>query len=394
MKVLVLSSFAFSLVNFRGELLRALVRGGHEVVACAPDDDPDVARLLAAMEVRYLRVAMARASTNPLSDLRTLAAYVVLMRREAPDVVLAYTQKPIIYGGIAARIAGNRPFYALMTGLGYVFGEDGAARPMLRRIVGMLYREGVRRARMIFVFNRDDRPDMLAHGIITEDTPVLQVPGSGVDVGHFARRPLPPGGPRFLMIARLMRDKGLFEFVEAARSLRRHWPEARFHLLGRIDADNPTSVSEAEVQRWQAEGLIEYTPETRDVRPFIAASNVFVLPSYYREGLPRTILEAMAAGRAIITADMPGCREPVSHGENGLLVPPRNAEALAAAMERFLRDPDLAARMGAESRSRAERLYDVHHVNALMIKAMRLDGTAPECADLAGPQLSYARAAL
>ena len=379
MKILVMSSFAFSLINFRGELLRSMVRAGHQVVACAPDDDPAVAGSLANMGIRYVRLPMARASTNPFSDVRTLAACIGLMRRERPDAVLAYTQKPIIYGGIAARLTGRwltggRPFYALMTGLGYAFGGDADDRPWLRRIVRLLYREGVRRARMIFVFNRDDRPDMLAHGIITERSPVMQVPGSGIDLAHFARQPLPDAAPRFLMIARLMRDKGLYEFVEAARALRQHWPNARFHLLGRIDADNPTSVSEAEVQRWQAEGIIEYTPETRDVRPFLAASSVFVLPSYYREGLPRTILEAMATGRAIITADMPGCREPVCEGANGFLVPPRDAVALAGAMAMFLRDPALAARMGAASRLRAEQVYDVHRVNAQLMQAMRLDG--------------------
>ena len=387
MKILVMSSFAFSLLNFRGELLRRMVNGGHQVIACAPDDDPAVARSLADMGIRYVRIPMARASTNPFADLRTLAAYVALMLRERPDVVLAYTQKPIIYGGIAARLTGGRPFHALMTGLGYAFGEDGAKRPLLRQIVRVLYREGVRRARTIFVFNRDDRPEMLAQGIIREDAPVMQVPGSGIDTAHFAAQPVPEGPPRFLMIARLMRDKGLLEFVEAARALRQRWPEARFHLLGRIDADNPTAVSEADVHRWQAENIIEYTPETRDVRPFIGAASVFVLPSYYREGLPRTILEAMATGRAIITTDMPGCREPVYEGRNGFLVPPRDAAALAQAMERFLADPSLAATMGEASRRVAETIYDVHRVNSILMNAMQLEATPPASANLTGLRL-------
>lgn len=372
MRVLVLSSYAFSLVNFRGALLRSMVELGHEVIACAPDRDPVVENTLAEMGVRYVRIPLARTSANPASDLRTLAAYASVMVRERAEVVLAYTQKPIIYGGLAARLTGGRPFYALMTGLGYVFSEDGDRRPLLRRVVRMLYREGIRRARTIFVFNADDRSEMLAQGIVDERSPVLQVPGSGVDIAHFSHCPLPEGPARFLMVSRLMRDKGLLEYVEAARTLRQRWPDARFCLLGRIDAQNPTSVSETLVQRWQAEGLIDYQPEVRDVRPFLARSTVFVLPSYYREGLPRTILEAMATGRAIVTTDMPGCREPVCEGENGFLVPPRDAAALAETMEKFLLDPGLAGRMGCVSRARAEQIYDVHKVNAVLLKTMKL----------------------
>lgn len=371
MRVIVLSSFAFSLVNFRGALLRSMVAAGHEVIAVSPDHDADVERTLAEMGVRHVRVALARASANPLADLATLARYVALILQIRPGLVLAYTQKPIIYGGLAARLAGGVPFYALMSGLGYSFGQD--ARPLLRRIVRTLFRHSVRRARMIFVFNGDDRREMLAQRIIDQRSPVLQVLGSGIDVAHFPHRPLPGGPPGFLMVARLMRDKGLYEYVEAARMVRSRWPGTRFGLLGRIDAQNPTSVREDVVMRWQAEGLIDYLPETRDVRPHLAAATVFVLPSYHREGLPRTILEAMATGRAIVTTDMPGCREPVCEGVNGFLVPPQDAAALAISMERFLIDPALAARMGEASRRRAEAEYDVHKVNAMLLQAMGLN---------------------
>src|SRR6218665_1086758 len=380
MKVLVLSSFAFFLINFRGALLRSMIAANHRVIACAPDRDPQVLDTLSSMGVRYVQVPMARASASPLADLRTLVRYVWLILRERPDIVLAYTQKPIIYGGLAARfaarLAGGAPFYALMSGLGYSFGEDGRGRPVLRWIVRKLFRHGVRRARTIFVFNGDDRREMLAQAVIDERSRVLQVPGSGIDLVQFPRRPLPEGPPCFLMIARLMRDKGLFEYVEAARLLRTAWPQARFRLLGRLDTQNPTSVAEDVVMQWQAEGLIEYLPETRDVRPVLAAATVFVLPSYHREGLPRTILEAMATGRAVVTTDMPGCREPVIEGRNGFLVPPQNAPALADAMERFLRDPSLAVDMGTAARIRAENEYDVHKVNRLLMAAMGLGGQA------------------
>ena len=378
MKILILSSFAFSLVNFRGRLIEAMVREGHQVITCAPDDDPAVQRQLTALGAGYRRIAMARTGSNPLADLLLLLRYVRLIARERPDVVLAYTQKPIIYGGMAARLFPKARFYALMSGLGYVFSPAAEHRRLLRAIVGWLYRLGVARARAIFVFNRDDRDELIAQDIVDAAALVVEVPGSGVDLAHFAPMPLPEGPPRFLMISRLMRDKGVFEYAEAARHLKARYPEARFQLLGRLDKDNPTGLSEAELDLWVRHGIIDYVPETRDVRPLLAQSSVFVLPSYYREGLPRTLLEAMSVGRPLITTDLPGCREPVLSGVNGFLVPPRDVKALGVAMERFLTDPALAAAMGARSRAYAENRFDVNKVNRQLMRAMHIGGVEPQ----------------
>lgn len=374
MKVVILSSFAFSLVNFRGRLIAAMVANGHDVIACGPDRDPDVERQLSEMGVRYHPIAMARTGSNPFADLRTLLAYGRLFRQERPDVVLAYTQKPIIYGGLAARLFPDIDFYALMTGLGYVFSPAADHRPMLRALVARLYRPALARASATFVFNGDDRREMIARCIVDPSATIIQVPGSGVDLNYFQASPVPEGPPRFLMIARLMRDKGVMEYAQAARRLKRRYPEARFALLGRLDRENPTGISEADLDEWVSSQCIEYHPETRDVRPLLAASSVFVLPSYYREGLPRTLLEAMASGRALITTDMPGCREPVLKGRNGLLVPPRDVNALCDAMEQFLVDPSLAATMGSASRYLAEERFEVGKVNAQLLHVMKLDG--------------------
>lgn len=376
MKILILSSFAFSLINFRGKLIEAMVRQGHEVIACAPDADADVERQLMAIGARYCRTAMSRTGSNPLSDLRTLLRYAGLIRRERPDVVLAYTQKPIIYGGIAARLFGKARFYALMSGLGYVFSPAAKNRPVLRFIVARLYRLAVAKAHSIFVFNADDRHELISQGIVASDASVVQVPGSGIDLAHFAAAPLPKGPVVFLMIARLMRDKGVHEYAAAARNLKQRYPEASFRLLGRLDTENPTGLSEKVLDIWRREQVIEYFPETRDVRPLLVESTVFVLPSYYREGLPRTLLEAMAIGRALITTDLPGCRDPVREGRNGLLVPPRDADALSDAMEQFLIDPSLAAAMGESSRYFAEEIFDVHKVNRRLMQVMGIDRTA------------------
>lgn len=382
MKVIVLASLAYSLLNFRRALLEAMVKAGHEVIACAPEDDRELAAELAAMGVGYQHIPMQRANRNPFADLGTLWRYIALLRTERPDIVLAYTQKPIIYGGIATRIVGNIRFFAMVSGLGYAFTDDGGrARSLLRGIVRILYRLGVKRAENIFVFNSDDRGEMTRQGILRPGQTVTQVPGSGIDIAKFGAQPLPDGPPVFLVIARLLRDKGLYEYVEAARQVRRERPEVRFRLLGPLDA-NPASISRAELDSWIAEGAIEYLGETDDVRPYLADATVYVLPSY-REGLPRTVLEAMATGRAIITTDAPGCREPVIEGDNGFLVPVRDPAALAEAMIRFVHQPSLAASMGQRSRRLAEERYDVRRVNVLLLSAMGLDGrmqpkTAPQ----------------
>jgi glycosyltransferase involved in cell wall biosynthesis len=377
LKIVILSSLSWSLINFRGALIARMAAEGHDVVACAPDDEPEVLLALARMGVRFRVTPMARAGTNPLHDLVTLARYAWLIRTERPDVVVAYTQKPIIYGGIATRLFKRPRFYAIMSGLGYVFCDEAIGRHSLRRAVSMLYRAGVRHARCIFVFNADDRRVMRANGIVDDRQNVVQVPGSGVDTAHFVAQPMPTGAMTFLMMGRLMRDKGVGEYVAAARRVRLRWPEARFLLLGRAETENPTGCTAEELQGWRDEGIVEFLAETRDVRPYLVSAHVFVLPSYYREGLPRTILEALATGRPVVTTDMPGCREPIEHGRNGFLVPPRDANALADALERFLEHPALLESMGSAARQTAVDSYDVEGVNRQLLTEMGLLGPDP-----------------
>ncbi|GMN04245.1 glycosyltransferase family 4 protein [Erythrobacter sp. MTPC3] len=372
MKIVVLSSLAFSLVNFRGKLLEAMRGAGHEVIAVAPDDDPKVAAKLAEMGIAFRTVSMARAGTNPLADLKTIGEYVSLFREERPDVVVAYTQKPIIYGGIACRIAGIDRYYALMSGLGYLFSDAASGRGLLKSVFCRLYRAGLVPAKRIFVFNSDDRQDMLDSGIIDKASPVLQVPGSGVDLTRFVSAPPPEGSPRFLMIGRLMEDKGVWEYARAAKMLKDRGLDARFSLIGRPEPSNPTGLDDADIEQLTRDYPVEVLPETDDVPGFLRASHVFVLPTYYREGLPRTILEALAVGRAVITTDMPGCRDAVSDGENGYLVKPRDAGSLAEAMEKLIADRALLESMGRHSRHLAETVYDVNKVNALLMEEMEL----------------------
>ncbi len=372
MKVVVLCSLAYSLTNFRGNLLRAMRANGHQVIAVAPDYDPAVAKELADSGIVFRVIPMQRAAVNPFADIRLLVAYFWLMLRERPQLVLAYTQKPIIYGGLASRLAAVPRFYALMTGLGHVFSAGSSVNPAVRRLAATLYRTAIRRARAIFVFNADDRKDMIALGIIDQARKVIRVPGSGVDLAKFEARPVPAGPPLFLMIARLLRNKGIAEFAEASALVGQAHPDARFAVLGHLDDQNPEGFGRAEIAEIARRYPVDFLAGTSDVRPCLADAAVFVLPSYYREGLPRTILEAMATGRAVITTDQPGCRDPIEEGGNGFLVPPRDPRALAAAMIRFAEDPMLAVRMGARSREIAEASYSDALVNRMLLDAMDL----------------------
>jgi glycosyltransferase involved in cell wall biosynthesis len=372
--VLVIAGYAPSLTNFRAPLLRAIRATGRRVIAAAPHllDDPATVAALERLGVECRDLPLSRTGINPLADLRFMRSMVALMRAESPDVVLAYTAKPVIYGLMAAKIAGVARRYALITGLGYAFAENGTRKTwLIREIQKRLYRRALRRATKVFFQNSDDPELFRALNLIPSKLPVIVVNGSGIDLEHFSSAPLPEGPLRFLLIARLIAGKGIREFAKAAEQIRRDRANIEFHLVGGLDT-NPDGLSETELRGWQKAGTLIWHGEVKDVRPHIEACHVYVLPSYYREGVPRSILEALAIGRAIITTDAPGCRETVIEGENGFLVPPRNPASLAEAMGCFVADPDLAKAMGKRSRELAETKFDVNKVNAQMMREMEM----------------------
>ncbi|GAB4128941.1 MAG: glycosyltransferase family 4 protein [Rhodothalassiaceae bacterium] len=300
------------------------------------------------------------------------------MRRSRPGAVLGLSTKPVIYGSLAAWLAGVPRRYALVAGLGYVFTDDGAPqglkRRALRRLVTLLYRMAFRVCDCVFFHNADDLETFVGHGLLPRAKAELTT-GSGVDLDEFRPAPLPDGPVTFLLIARLLREKGIREYVEAARMLRARGVQAQFLLLGDVDS-NPGSLKRDEAMSWVSEGLIEWPGEVEDVRPWIARSHVYVLPSW-REGVPRSTQEAMAMGRPVITTDAVGCRETVDHGVNGFLVPVRDPEALAHAMFRFIENPALIETMGRESRRLAEERFDVHEINAIILGAMGISSHLP-----------------
>ena len=372
-RILIVASFAPSLRNFRGALIEALLKHGLELDVAAPDllSDEHVRTWLEERGVVCHDAPLTRSGLNPFADIATLLQLVGLMRRIQPDVFLGYTIKPVIWGLIAGRIAKVPKRVALITGLGYAFtGNAGGIRGVVRRVARGLYLSTLKRASLVFFQNPDDRDEFKRLGLLRPDVPVHVVAGSGVDTTHFTVKPFPSGPIRFLLIARLLGDKGIREYVEAARKVRATGADAEFHLVGGTDP-SPDGISENEVSHWHKNGDIIWHGQLSDVRSAIAQSHVYVLPSY-REGTPRTVLEAMSMGRPIITTDAPGCRETVIPDVNGMLVPVKNSQALADAMLQFMEHPDLITRMGIESRKMAEQKYDVHKVNAAMIEAMEL----------------------
>lgn len=363
-KVVIFGSYAPSLIAFRGPLIAAMVERGHEVHALAPDMSEDVSRGIEALGARPVQVRLGRTSLDPAEAFRSRRELGALFARLRPDIVIAYTIKPILLGAGAARTAGAARFVPIITGLGYAF--LGGVRPkrLLIRLAAMLgYRRALRHAAVVLFQNPDDRDHFRRLGLVPGTVPVGLINGSGVDLEHYAPKPLPPG-MSFLMISRFLRDKGVREFGQAAGRLKKEFPHVEVRLAGWRDM-SPDAIGAEELDAMAADG-IERVGYLKDVRPALEACSVYVLPSY-REGTPRSVLEAMAVGRAIVTTDAPGCRETVEEGRNGFMVPVADADALYRAMRRFVEHPELCARMAAESRRIAEEKYDVRRVNQAIL---------------------------
>jgi glycosyltransferase involved in cell wall biosynthesis len=359
--VIAANSF-WNIANFRGGLIRALIQQGYRTIIAAPDADAAWAQDIGAEAVA---VAVDRSGLDPLSDARTLLAYWKLIRRTRPAVFVAFTVKPNIYGLIAAQLTGV-PALPNVSGLGTAFIQGG----LLSWFVTRLYRLALRGAKIIFFQNPDDRDLFVERSIITPGQARL-LPGSGIDLTRFAPTEQPSGAPVFLLVGRMLGDKGIREFVEAARVLKAKHPAWRFQLLGPRDEGNRSSIGRDEVDRWMREGAIEYLGEADDVRPHISKASAVVLPSY-REGLPRSLLEGAAMARPLVATDVPGNRHLVDHGVNGLLCEARSAAALAGAMEQIgAMTVGRRAEMGAAARARVEREFDEELVIRAYLDAIR-----------------------
>ena len=370
-KILLVASFSESLPNFRGDLIQALTKRGFRVHCAAPQlrSHIHVTKKLNEWNCVCHDLPFDRSGLNPISDLIALLTMLYLILRHRFQIVLGYTIKPIIYGGIASWVLRVPVRVALVTGLGFSFTEqDGGGYSLAQRVAQHLYRIAMFCATQVFFQNRDDLDLFLDNGWVSQAKTAL-IPGSGVNLLSFKFAPIMrESPPHFLMIARFLRDKGLLEYVEAARVVKRKYPSAVFSLAGWVDK-NPAAILSDDLNAWISEGTINLLGKLEDVWPAIVACSVYVLPSY-REGMPRTVLEALATGRPIITTNAPGCRETVVEGENGFLVPIKSPSALAEAMIRFIEHPQWLEPMGRKSRELAEQKYDVRKVNESMMKTM------------------------
>ncbi|MEO7278196.1 MAG: glycosyltransferase family 4 protein [Sphingomicrobium sp.] len=368
--VVIAANSAWNIANFRDGLIRGLREAGWDPVAVAPRDDVGSARL-EALGIAHEAIGMARSGMNPAADLRLLWAYRTLLARLGPVAFLGFTIKPNIYGSLAASALGI-PAIPNVSGLGTAFIRKG----LLQFVVSRLYRRAFRAVPLVFFQNPDDRDLFVARRIVEADRTAL-LPGSGVDLERFEQSDQPDGPPVFLLVGRMLRDKGVVEFVEAARGLAPQLPGARFQLLGEIDQANRTAISRSDIDRWVDEGVVEYLGTSDDVRPFLKRASAVVLPSY-REGLPRSLLEAAATGRPLIATDVPGCREIVEEGVNGYLCAAGDAESLAAAIARFATlPPKTRASMGNASRKKVQERFSEQFVFRAYVAALdRLAGTS------------------
>lgn len=374
MKILVLGNQARAVSNFWTVLMRCMISAGHEVICCVPDGDAEADATLQALGLRLIHYPLDRKGLNPLRDAATFQAFERIFAAQRPDVLFASTIKPVIYGCLAAKRQKIPHIYATITGLGYAFEADSLFKKCVNRACTWLYRVALSGVEGVFFQNQDDIDVFRQAGILDVGARILTARGTGVDTVHFSSTPLPPLPPDgpviFLLVGRLLEAKGLAEYAAAARELRADYPETRFQLLGPPE-QGLGSVSLERVRQWETECGIEYLGETRDVRPFVSAAHVLVLPSW-REGTPTAVMEAMSMGRPALVTDAPGCREVVREGINGRIVPLRDVKALAAAMKDFIRQPESIPQMGQAGRDLAVSLFDARVVACGILNDMHV----------------------
>lgn len=386
MKVLVLTADANTLVYHRGDLIRDLAAQGCEVATSAAEDYPHVRAYVEAAGARHVPIRMVRSRVNLRHDWVTWVDMFRLFKKEKPDALFAYTIKSVVYGCVVARLAGVPRIYALLPGLGFTFVKPETLKgAVVQWISKALHRFALQRADVIFMQNRDDVKLFTDLRLLPAGVPVHVTAGSGVNLNEYPHAPLDgdagiaAGKIRFVLVSRLLQSKGVCVFAEAARKVKAKYPQAEFHLVGPFDP-NPNRVEEADVERWVAEGTLTHHGMVRDIAPLLQTMHVFVLPTWYREGVPHATLEALSVGRPVITTDSVGARECVrgsvdeQPGENGFLVPPRCIDAVVRAMEFFLQHPERIAPMGRASRKLAEEVFDVRLVNQIILQAMGLPG--------------------
>ena len=380
-KIIIAVNSTFNLINHRVGLINGLLDGGYEVVALSPTDE--FASRLKDLNCPHVPLQMERKGTNIGRDLQLFWRYRILLKQHMPDIYVGFTAKPNIYGSLAAQSLGI-PVINNISGLGTVFGamRTSLVGNLLSRLLRVLYRFALLRSDRIFFQNKDDCREFIEQGVVKAHlTDIL--PGSGVDLDRFAYNPItvnqlvPKANnekkkTRFLLVARMLWDKGVGEYVEAARLLSRRYPRTEFCMIGFLDFGNPEAISEAQINKWISEGIVQYLGVINDIRPEIVKADCVVLPAQFREGTPRSLLEAAAMGRPIITTNTIGCRETVDDGVNGYLCIPSNSIDLSEKMECILQlDDAQRVKMGRYGREKMELQFDEQIVIKKYLEAIK-----------------------
>lgn len=356
-KVLLVANTAWSIFNFRFELVSSLISNGCDVSVIAPND-PSVDKLI-EMGCDFIPISMSARGVNPITDLLLFFRLYFEYKKRSPDVIIHYTIKPNIYGSLAAALA-SIPSLAITTGLGYVFVKDN----FISKIARFLYLVAFKFPRQVWFLNEEDRREFLSCKLVADENAFL-LHSEGVNLTRFSPQPVSASHDcfRFLLISRMLWDKGVDDFITAARKVKRSHPDVIFQLLGPCDVANPSAISRLQINEWVAEGVVEYLGVTDDVREYIANADCVVLPSFYREGVPRTLLEAAAMAKPVITTDNVGCRDVVLDGITGFLCAPHDANQLAECCQRIIAMPPINRElMGEAGRKFMQRKFDVNNV--------------------------------
>ena len=365
-KIIIVAPIADSLINFRGDLIQDMKNKGREVITVSPAPSEQYSKVFKQQKISNIPINFKRNKINPLNDFISLVKLFKIFQKQSPNVVLSYAIKPVIWGGLAAKFC-KTDFYALITGLGFPFQGTSFKRKLLTKLVVCLYKVALKNSKAVIFQNKDNLNLFVDKGIVPISKTYL-VNGSGVDIEKFNVEVYPKGTIHFLCISRLLTEKGLREYAAAAKIVKKKFPSVVFNLVGAEDT-SPDAIPLDEVNRWSE--YIDYKGSTMDVRSHIKNAHVYVLPSYH-EGIPRSTLEAMSMGRAVITTDATGCKETVENGINGFKVSVRSINELAEKMIWFIENSEKIEPMGIESRRIVVEKFDVHKINAKMLEIMRL----------------------
>lgn len=366
-KILLIASLANSLPNFRGDFIAELVNRGFMVFAAAPDISEKVANRLTSLGATPIHFDLDRTGLNPINDFKSIFKLKKIIRDNQIDLVFPYTIKPVVYGSIAASMT-KTPVISLITGLGFTFSGASSKANFLQQITKRMYRYALRKNKLVIFQNKDDQQLFFENGILSKNQNTAIVNGSGVNLERYPFRvkKVNSQNVKFVIVARLIKEKGIQLYIDTAAILKKTYPQAEFHVVGG-QADPPSGVNVELLKQLHDSGIIVFHGPVNDIPKFLKEMHVFVLPTFYREGVPRSILEALSIGMPIITTNTPGCKETVIPDKNGFLIPPKNIDPLIDTCRYFLEHPTSIEKMGKQSRKLAEEKFDVDLINQFLV---------------------------